>query len=63
MEDSIRDAWIVLCAAELQAFSPALSDEEAEQMAGDLWCDDGTVLFPADAAEREVAAWRQISTI
>ncbi len=62
MEDSIRNAWIVLCAAELQAFSPALSDDEAEQMAADIWC-DGSDLFPADAAEREVATWRQISTI
>ena len=57
--DDDRDAWIDRCSAELRAFRPSLSPDEAEQLAADIWCDSPS-LGPEDAAEREVASWRSL---
>lgn len=58
-DDDERDAWIDRCSAELRAFRPSLSADEAEQLAADIWCDSPS-LGPEDAAEREVASWRSL---
>jgi hypothetical protein len=58
-DDDERDAWIERCSAELRAFRPGLTPDEAEQLAADIWC-DGPSMAPEDAAEREVASWRSL---